>query len=648
MEAAATEIAEVTQAMKTAVTLIPLLPLAGFVITLLFGKRFMGKRADVVSLLMVTASWVLSMYVVAHVYSHQEAAEAIRFNLFTWVSSGSLVVEWGYLVDTLTAVMLVVVSTIGMLVHYYSIGYMKGDEGYYRFFAYLNLFMFSMFILILADNYLLMFLAWEAVGLCSYLLISFWFRKKSASQAGKKAFLVNRVGDFGFTLGIFLIFTTFGTLQFTGVFSQAAVKGVSSGTLTAICLLLFMGAMGKSAQFPLHVWLPDAMEGPTPVSALIHAATMVNAGVYMVARSYPLFMHSEAAMYVVMIIGTITAIYAALIALTQTDIKRVIAYSTLSSLGFMFMALGAGAWVAGIFYLLVHGFFKGLLFLDSGSVIHAMSGEQDMRLMGGLRKKLPITFWTMLIGAMAMAGIPLLSGFWAKDEIIAAAFVEHYYVVWIVGVITALVTAIYMGRLIFLTFWGENRASDEVKAHIHESSAAMTVPLIILAIPAAFMGLLVGWPPDAGQIHHYLEPVFFEIEEHAFEWAGVGGLLMLLSTVVVLAGVYVAYLMYVKRTEMPARVAGRFPWAYRWSFNKFYMDEFYEQVVIRPTIGFAGWLWTFFDVKVIDGAVNGLAELWGLLGSALRRLQTGRAQNYAFGVFAGFFVLVVIAWIWGA
>ena len=418
-----------------------------------------------------------------------------------------------------------------MLVHYYSIGYMKGDEGYYRFFAYLNLFMFSMFILILADNYLLMFLAWEAVGLCSYLLISFWFRKKSASQAGKKAFLVNRVGDFGFTLGIFLIFTTFGTLQFTGVFSQEAVKGVSSGTLTAICLLLFMGAMGKSAQFPLHVWLPDAMEGPTPVSALIHAATMVNAGVYMVARSYPLFMHSEAAMYVVMIIGTITAIYAALIALTQTDIKRVIAYSTLSSLGFMFMALGAGAWVAGIFYLLVHGFFKGLLFLDSGSVIHAMSGEQDMRLMGGLRKKLPITFWTMLIGAMAMAGIPLLSGFWAKDEIIAAAFVEHYYVVWIVGVITALVTAIYMGRLIFLTFWGENRASDEVKAHIHESSATMTVPLIILAIPAAFMGLLVGWPPDAGQIHHYLEPVFFEIEEHAFEWAGVGGLLMLLSTV---------------------------------------------------------------------------------------------------------------------
>ncbi len=631
--------------LKTAVTLIPLLPLAGFVVTLLLGKRFMGRRADVLSLAMVTVSWVLSMYVVAHVLGHRE--EVVNFNLFTWFRSGSFVVQWGYYVDTLTAVMLVVVSTIGMLVHYYSIGYMRGDEGYYRFFAYLNLFMFSMFILILANNYLLVFLAWEGVGLCSYLLISFWFRKKSASQAGKKAFLVNRVGDFGFTLGIFLIFTTFGTLQFAPVFVQAG--HASAGIMTAICLLLFMGAMGKSAQFPLHVWLPDAMEGPTPVSALIHAATMVNAGVYLVARSYPLFIHSHSAMLVVMGIGTFTAIYAALIALTQNDIKRVIAYSTVSSLGFMFMALGAGAWVAGVFYLLAHGFFKGLLFLDSGSVIHGMSGEQDMRKMGGLRKKLPITFWTMLIGAVAMAGIPPLSGFWAKDEILGGAFSHGYYVVWAVGIVVAFVTAIYMFRLIFMTFWGENRASDEVKAHIHESPKVMTVPLIILAVPAACIGLFVGWSPESGFVHRFLEPAFRGLEGEGFAWAGTGGLLMLISIAVVLAGTYVAYVMYVRRSELPARAAERFPWAYRWSFNKFYQDEFYEKAVIRPTIRFAGWLWTFFDTKVIDGAVNGLAWLWERAGRGLRPWQTGRAQSYAMSVLVGMFVLfVLVKFFWGA
>jgi NADH-quinone oxidoreductase subunit L len=641
-----TGLTDVTQTMKVVVSLIPLLPLAGFLFTLLLGKRFMGKRADVLSLAMVTASWVLSMYVVAHVWGHRH--EAIDFDLFTWVRAGSFVVKWGYLVDTLTAVMLVVVSTIGMLVHYYSIGYMKNDEGYYRFFAYLNLFMFSMFILILANNYLLVFLAWEAVGLCSYLLIAFWFRKKSASQAGKKAFLVNRVGDFGFTLGLFLIFTTFGTLQFSGVFGKAALGQVGGGTMTAICLLLFAGAVGKSAQFPLHVWLPDAMEGPTPVSALIHAATMVNAGVYMVARSYPLFIHSHTAMLVVMIIGTFTAIYAALIALTQHDIKRVIAYSTISSLGFMFMALGAGAWVAGVFYLLAHGFFKGLLFLDSGSVIHGMSGEQDMRHMGGLRKKMPLTFWTMLVGALAMAGIPPLAGFWAKDEILGGAFVRGYYVVWVVGIAVAFVTAIYMFRLIFLTFWGENRASQEVQGHIHESARVMTVPLVILAIPAALVGVVAGWGPEHGLIHRFLEPVFYDLGSEKFAWAGEGGLLMLVSAIVVALGVYVAYVMYVRRTELPARAAERFPWAYKASFNKFNMDEVYEAVVIRPTIALADWLWTFVDTVIVDGTVNGIAWLWGVLGRALRPWQTGRAQNYALGVFAGLLVLVVMVRIfWG-
>ncbi len=635
---------EGTDTMKTVVTLIPLLPLAGFVVTLLLGKRVFGRQAHLLSVAVVTASCALSLYVFAHVFDAPE--EALEFRLFDWIVAGRYAVEWGWFVDSLTAVMLLVVGIIGMLVHYYSIGYMKGDEGYYRFFAYLNLFMFAMFVLILANNYLLLFLAWEGVGLCSYLLIAFWFRKKSASQAGKKAFLVNRVGDFGFTLGMLLIFVTTGTLQFTGVFDKAEMLG--AGTLAWICLLLFTGAVGKSAQFPLHVWLPDAMEGPTPVSALIHAATMVNAGVYMVARSYPLFMHSEAAMWTVMGIGTFTAIYAAVIALTQNDIKRVIAYSTISSLGFMFMALGAGAWAAGIFYLFVHGYFKGLLFLCSGSVIHGMGGEQDMRRMGGLRRKLPVTFWTMLVGALAMVGVFPFAGFWAKDEILFGDFAHRYYVVWAIGILTAFLTAIYMGRLIFMTFWGENRADAETQAHIHESPAVMTVPLVILAVPAALLGLIVGWPPEEGWIHDFLEPVFFDVEHEPFVWLGTGGLLMAISLVMVLAGLAVAWWMYVRDTRVPARLAERVPWAYRASYNKLYMDDIYEIVPIRSTVALSRWLWTGFDVRVIDGAVNGLAWLWAWFGARLRPLQTGRVQDYALGIFAGMLALaVVLGWVWG-
>jgi NADH-quinone oxidoreductase subunit L len=631
--------------MHVIIALIPLLPLAGFVVTLLCGRNVLTRRPEVVSLAAVTASWVLSMVVVVHVFGAHD--KPIDFNLFTWVSAGSFHVQWGYLVDALAAVMLIVVSTIGMLVHYYSIGYMRGDGGYYRFFAYLNLFMFAMFTLILANNYLLMFLGWEGVGLCSYLLISFWFHKKSASQAGKKAFLVNRVGDWGFTLGLFLMFTTFGSLQFGQVFAK--VPFVSPGLVTWISLLLFVGAMGKSAQFPLHVWLPDAMEGPTPVSALIHAATMVNAGVYMIARSYPLVSHSHTAMLVVMIVGTFTAIYAACIALTQNDIKKVIAYSTISSLGFMFMALGAGAWVAAIFYLFAHGFFKGLLFLGSGSVIHSMSGEQDMRLMGGLRKKLPLTFWTMLIGALANVGLFPFAGFWAKDEILGGDFAAHYYVVWVVGIVTAFVTALFMFRLMFLTFWGENRASAEVQDHIHESPRIMTVPLVILAIPAATLGLVIGLPPDTGWLHTFLRPVFFNVENEHFVWAGSGGALMAVSLAVVALGIYTAYVAYLRRPGLPARAAARVPWAYEASYHKFYMDEVYDAGVIRPVMTFALWLWAFFDVKVIDGAVNGLAWVWGAFGRALRPLQTGRAQSYAFGVFAGLFVLIIlIRYFWGA
>ena len=525
---------------------------------------------------------------------------------------------WGFQVDALTGVMLLVVGIIGMLVHYYSIGYMHGDEGYYRFFAYLNLFMFAMFVLILADNYLLLFLGWEGVGLCSYLLIAFWFRKKSASQAGKKAFLVNRVGDFGFTLGMFLIFVATGTLQFTGVFEKADAGEIAGGTLTWICLLLFVGAVGKSAQFPLHVWLPDAMEGPTPVSALIHAATMVNAGVYMVARSYPLFIHSETAMLVVMIVGTFTAIYAAYIAITQNDIKKVIAYSTISSLGFMFMALGAGAWVAGIFYLFAHGFFKGLLFLCSGSVIHAMGGEQDMRKMGGLRKKIPITFWTMLIGALAMVGVIPFAGFWAKDEIIGADFVDGYYVVWAVGIVTVLLTAIYMFRLIFLTFCGESRADEEVQEHIHESPPVMTVPLVLLAIPAAVLGLrrrpaarerLDPRLPRAGVLRRRAARRSTGSARAARSWSSPSSSRSL--------GIYIAYRLYVRRTELPGRLAGapagRLQGVASTRCTWTRSTRSCPSAARSPS---PSWLWTFVDVKVIDGAVNGLAWLWGWVGDA--------------------------------
>jgi NADH-quinone oxidoreductase subunit L len=635
---------ESTDYMKIAVALIVLLPLFGFITTLVFGKR-MGTKAHVLPVALVTATAVLSVYAFEWVFRHQE--EPFVWNAFSWILAGKYEVAWGFQVDTLTGIMLLVVGIIGMLVHYYSIGYMHGDGGYYRFFAYLNLFMFAMFVLILANSYLLLFLGWEGVGLCSYLLIAFWFPKKSASQAGKKAFLVNRVGDFGFTLGMLLIFVTTGTLQFAGVFDKA--ETIASGTLLWICLLLFTGAVGKSAQFPLHVWLPDAMEGPTPVSALIHAATMVNAGVYMVARSYPLFMHADTAMLVVMIVGTFTAVYSAYIAITQNDIKKVIAYSTVSSLGFMFMALGAGAWAAGIFYLFVHGFFKGLLFLCSGSVIHAMGGEQDMRRMGGLRKRIPITFWTMLVGAIALIGVFPFAGFWAKDEILAADFAHHYYVVWAVGIVTAFLTAVFAFRMMFMTFFGESRADADVQAHIHESPKVMTIPLVLLAIPSAALGALVGWPPESGWIHGFLEPVFYDVEHEEFAWVGVGGGLILFSVAVALLGVYVAYAMYVRRTELPARLAGRFPWAYQASLRKMYMDEVYEVVPIRSTIAVSRFLWTGFDVHVIDGAVNGLARLWGWAGDRLRPLQTGRVQNYALGVFGGMLALViVVAWVWGA
>ncbi len=452
--------------------------------------------------------WALSMVVFVDVIFGGNEYEV---TIYRWIASGDFEVEIAFLVDPLTAMLLLVVSTVGFLVHVYSIGYMDGDRGLWRFFAYLNLFMFSMLLLILADNFLLLYVGWEAVGLCSYLLIGFWYKKPSAAGAAKKAFVVNRIGDLGFGLGVAMIWVNLGTLSFHEVFER--IGTLDETTITIIALLLFAGAVGKSAQFPLHVWLPDAMEGPTPVSALIHAATMVNAGVYMVARSNPIFAEAPVAMMTVATIGTFTAIFAAAIALTQNDIKKVLAYSTVSQLAYMFLALGVGAWVSAIFHLVAHGFFKGLLFMGSGSVIHGAAGEQDMRFMGNLRKPMRWTYITMVIGSLALAGIPLFAGFFSKDEILAVTFNHGYFVFYVVGVTVALMTAFYTFRMVFMTFWGEWRGPRAVWDHIHESAPTMVAPLVILAVPTMFLGLLLGIPPEAGVIHTWLEEVFHQAEE---------------------------------------------------------------------------------------------------------------------------------------
>src|SRR5690349_664757 len=518
--------------MDLLVPLIIALPLAGFLFTALVGRR-LGKQAHIVPVGAVGVAWLIGMWVVFNALTGAAPFTEHGYGreLYTWIPAGAFQVAAGFFVDNLTACLLIVVLTIGLLVHIYSIGYMSHDPSYWRFFAYLNLFMVSMLLLVLADHFLVVFVAWELVGLSSYLLIGFWKHKPTAALAAKKAFLVNRVGDVGFALGIMAIFVDTGTLNI-----QDSIRVLTGETLAplpipvwVVALLVFAGAMGKSAQFPLHVWLPDAMEGPTPVSALIHAATMVNAGVYLVARANLLFASAQETMVVVAAIGIFTAIFAASIAFTQTDIKRVLAFSTLSQLGYMFAALGIGAYVAAIFHLVTHGFFKGLLFLDSGSVIHAVHEEQDMNRMGGLWRKIPITHWTMLIGTIAIAGIPPLAGFFSKDEILGEAFKFKDYWVWFIGLVVAGMTAFYMWRLMGKTFYGESHVDPHVEPKIHESPWQMTVPLVLLAIPSIFLGMLLGLPLGDSTISHWLEPVFIrsaEILNHheaAYELFGIDG-----------------------------------------------------------------------------------------------------------------------------
>ena len=633
--------------MESYIWLIPVLPLAAFIITIIFGKWWIKEQAHWLPILAMAGSFGLSIAAFVQI---RGAEQPVVVDLWRWFSVGGFQVPFGLQVDQLTAVMLLVVTGVGLLIFIYSKGYMHGDPGYYRFFAYMALFAFSMLMLVMANNYLLLYFGWEAVGLCSYYLIGFFYHKPEAAAAGKKAFIVNRVGDFGFGLGVMLIFVTFGTLNYIapdggGVFQQVGQGVGAGGPLLAIALLLFMGAMGKSAQFPLHVWLPDAMEGPTPVSALIHAATMVTAGVYLVARSSVIFAHAPTAMWVVGGIGAFTALFAAVIGIAQQDIKKVLAYSTVSQLGYMFMALGVGAWSGAIFHLVAHAFFKALLFLGAGSVIHSMGGEQNMGCMGGLARRIPTTWITFMAGGLALSGVFPFAGFWSKDEILGSAFESGVYIMWAVGIVAAFITAFYTFRMIFVTFWGKETRSDATTcARIHESPKSMTVPLIILAV-ASTLGGFLGLPGSFNVLARFLEPVFAQaneilgITEGSFQTLDL--VLMLISLAVAIMGMTLAWYIYVRRAaDLPATLGARFGAAYRIVYNKFYIDEFYNATFVRAAVDGSRWVWHQFDEAVIDGAVNGVGWLWQRAGSIVRPLQTGKVQNYMLAIFIGLFVLV--------
>ncbi len=637
--------------MLNLVALILLFPLMGTAINGLIGKRLGKTSVGYVACGAIGMSFFVSILVFCGLLQLPPEGRLFEKHLFCWIESGSFKAAAGLQVDPLSALMILIVTGVGFLIHIYSVGYMHHDKGYHRYFCYLNLFTFSMLLLVLGNNFLLMFIGWEAVGLCSYLLIGFWFEKKSASNAAKKAFVVNRVGDFGFALGIMLIFLTFHTIDFTEVFSAASQGGFAVGslTVTVITLLLFMGATGKSAQIPLYTWLPDAMEGPTPVSALIHAATMVTAGVYMIARCNVLYTLSPFTMTVVASIGAVTALFAASIGLVQNDIKRVLAYSTISQLGYMFLACGVGAFTAGVFHLMTHAFFKALLFLGSGSVIHALSGEQDMRKMGGLKSHIPITYKTFLVGTVAIAGIPPFAGFFSKDEILLESLVRGNFIYWAIGALAAFFTAFYMFRLFFMTFHGQSRVDHHAMEHLHESPGNMTFPLMVLAV-LSFVGGFLGLP-GASALEHFLSPVFGAHGHSEPHGAGAGFLhsaalpylMMFVSTAIAAVGIGLAYHLYVKKPEMPKQLADRFNLIYKLLLNKYYIDEIYDALFVNPVKNGSMLLWKYVDAKMIDGSVNGVARLVGWFGGILRYLQTGYVRNYAFYIVVGCICILVFA-----
>lgn len=622
--------------------LVPLLPLIGFLIVGLLNKRLSKGITGVIASGSVLGSFVISVLIFIELLN---GAPAQTVTVFEWITAGALKINFAFLVDQLSSLFLLVITGVGFLIHLYSTGYMHEDEGFQRFFAYLNLFVFFMLLLVLGSNYIIMFVGWEGVGLCSYLLIGFWFKNTDYNNAAKKAFIMNRIGDLGFLLGIILLFITFGSTEYTEVFTQATgFRDID--TVTAIALLLFIGAMGKSAQLPLYTWLPDAMAGPTPVSALIHAATMVTAGIYMVARSNILFTIGDDAMMVVAVVGGVTALFAATIGLVQNDIKKVLAYSTVSQLGLMFLALGVGAYTTAVFHVITHAFFKALLFLGSGSVIHAMGGEQDIRKMGGLKKALPITYWTFLIGSLAISGIFPFAGFFSKDEILAQAFMEENKIFWVIGTVTSILTAFYMFRLFFLTFHGEFRGTEHQRHHLHESPASMTIPLVVLAI-LSVVGGFIGIP-EVFHVDHWLNNYLAPIVQsstyrmlpqhisHSTEW-----MLMILATVLAALSIIVAFVIYVSRKVRPAAESEDLSPVHRTLYNKYYVDELYDKVITRPLNGISAVFYRFFELGFIDAIVNGVGSAVQWTSKAVRQVQTGNVGFYIFAMVVG--VMLIFA-----
>jgi len=624
------------------VWLVPLIPFIGFLINGLGRNTLSKNMIGFIGSSVIFISFLISIGIFFELGSDVNKSHEIF--LFDWISAGALKIPLSFLVDPLSSIMLLIITGIGFLIHVYSIGYMHDDEGFGKFFSYLNLFIFFMLLLVLGSNYIVMFIGWEGVGLCSYLLIGFWFTNSSYATAAKKAFVMNRIGDLGFLIAIFLIFTTFGSVEFSKIFPLAGNMLPGNGTIALIALLLFVGACGKSAQIPLFTWLPDAMAGPTPVSALIHAATMVTAGIYMIARSNVLFDLAPVVQHLIAIIGLATAVLGAIIALTQTDIKKVLAYSTVSQLGYMFLGLGVGAYNGSFFHVITHAFFKALLFLCAGSVIHAMHHEQDMRHMGGLRKKLPVTFITMLIGTIAISGLPPFSGFFSKDEILAHVY-EHNKVMWTIGVFTAFLTAFYMFRMIFLTFFGTYRGTHHAEEKIHESPKSMTIPLIVLAILSAIGGV-IGIPESLGGSHwlsHWLAPVIqhhAEAPDHATEY-----MLMAVSVIGVLIAIGVAYAKYIKQNHVPVADEGKRSALANLSYHKFYIDEIYDAVIRKPLDGLSVFFYKVFDKKVVDGIVNGLG--WGTseASKGIRLLQSGNVGFYIFMMVVGIISLLLYTYL---
>jgi NADH-quinone oxidoreductase subunit L len=642
--------------------LIPLLPFVGFLVNASFGRRLSKSASAGIACAAILASFPVSAAAVWQLVAMPEESRAISQTVFSWITSGEFQAPFTLRLDPLASVMILVVTGIGSLIHIYSTAYMheERDSEYARYFSYLNLFAAFMLVLVLGANFLVMFVGWEGVGLCSYLLIGFWYVKKSASDAGKKAFIVNRIGDFGFILGVLLIFVRFSTVDFQEVAHAAASLEPESafGTLSIITLLLFVGATGKSAQIPLYIWLPDAMEGPTPVSALIHAATMVTAGVYMIGRNAVLFNHAPETLMIVAVIGAATALMAGTIGLVQNDIKRVLAYSTVSQLGYMFLAMGVGAYAAGIMHLYTHAFFKALLFLGSGAVIHALAGEQDLRHMGGLRKSLPVTYWTFVIGALAISGFPGLAGFFSKDEILFRTFAGGHVLLWSIGLVTSLLTAIYMFRLVFLAFHGEPSTEHpepgtqhpEPHVHLHDAPPAMALALVVLAFGSVVAGY-AGLPHVLGgsnPFEHFLAPSFGEVTSEASASAEEGTelVLMAVSTAVAIGGIAIAAFFFLRRKEAARALAERFAGLHALLAHKYYIDEIYDAVIVRPIrVVSERVLWKGVDALGFDGAVNGVGALVGSASRVVRRAQTGSVRTYAASLMLGV-VLILGYYLW--